>query len=241
MYRITGHYPPNLGRNLDRQSDCRYRARTAVRLTAGGRQALASPDLSSGLMAGAGGSRAAFWTWILVLGYDDNPAGGPGAGVPRGPWGCPSWSLGRVRAGQGACGSASMRCQAAAIAAAQGQVAWIFRRRRRPRRTSRAAACRTRSVLGSALARSPSRASSQARYPWGPTKRRDSRSAYGMRRAILRPATREQNWAIGASTRWLNSPAWRVRIRRYAWFESFSTGLFATVRYSQHGTGAADE
>src|SRR5712692_5534818 len=32
----------NLGGNLDRQSDCRYRARTAVRLAAGGKQALAS-------------------------------------------------------------------------------------------------------------------------------------------------------------------------------------------------------
>src|SRR6266487_301839 len=32
----------DLGGNLDRQSDCRYRARTAVRLAAGGRQALAS-------------------------------------------------------------------------------------------------------------------------------------------------------------------------------------------------------
>ena len=31
-----------LGGNLDRQSDCRYRARTAVRLAAGGKQALAS-------------------------------------------------------------------------------------------------------------------------------------------------------------------------------------------------------
>ena len=43
-----------------------------------------------------------------------------------------------------------MRCQAAVIAAAQGQAAWIFRRRRRPPRTRRAAVCSTRqrSVLG---------------------------------------------------------------------------------------------
>jgi len=34
--------PADLGGNLDRQSDCRYRARTAVRLAAGGEQALAS-------------------------------------------------------------------------------------------------------------------------------------------------------------------------------------------------------
>jgi hypothetical protein len=54
-----------------------------------------------------------------------------------------------------------MRCHAAVIASAHGQEAWIFRRRRRPLRTSRAAACSTRrSVFGSALARSPSRASS---------------------------------------------------------------------------------
>ena len=29
-----------------------------------------------------------------------------------------------------------------------------------------------------------------------------------------------------------------IHTRRYAWFESFSTGLFVTVRYSQHGTGS---
>ena len=34
--------PADLGGNPDRQSDCRYRARTAVRLAAGGKQALAS-------------------------------------------------------------------------------------------------------------------------------------------------------------------------------------------------------
>ena len=38
-----------------------------------------------------------------------------------------------------------MRCHAAVIAWAHGQLAWIFRRRRRPPRTSRAAACSTRS------------------------------------------------------------------------------------------------
>ena len=36
----------DLGGNLDRQSDCRYRARTAVRLAAGGKQALASLPLA---------------------------------------------------------------------------------------------------------------------------------------------------------------------------------------------------
>ena len=34
--------PPYLGGNLDRQSACRYRARTAVRFAAGRKQALAS-------------------------------------------------------------------------------------------------------------------------------------------------------------------------------------------------------
>ena len=33
--------PADLGGNLDRQSECRYRARTAVGLVAGGKQALA--------------------------------------------------------------------------------------------------------------------------------------------------------------------------------------------------------
>jgi len=40
----------DLGGNLDRQSDCRYSARTAVRLAAGGKQALAS--LTSWPLAG---------------------------------------------------------------------------------------------------------------------------------------------------------------------------------------------
>jgi hypothetical protein len=37
-----------------------------------------------------------------------------------------------------------MRFHAVVIASAHGQVAWIFRRRRRPLHASRAAACRTR-------------------------------------------------------------------------------------------------
>src|ERR1039458_3494679 len=83
------------------------------------------------------------------------------AGGSTGPGGSPSWIAKTIFAGQGACGSASIRCHAAVISSAHGQVAWIFRRRRRPPRTRRAAACSTgRSVLGSALARSPSRASS---------------------------------------------------------------------------------
>ena len=103
-----------------------------------------NPDLSSGLMAGAEGRLAGFATTILGSGYDGGPAGGPGGrGFPQARGG-PSWVAGMVHAGQGACGSASMRCHAAVMAAAQGQVAWIFRRRRRPPRTSRAAACSTR-------------------------------------------------------------------------------------------------
>src|SRR5450755_928528 len=83
------------------------------------------------------------------------------AGGSTGPGGSPSWIVRTIFAGQGACGSASIRCHAAVISSAHGQVAWIFRRRRRPPRTRRAAACSTgRSVLGSALARSPSRVSS---------------------------------------------------------------------------------
>ena len=67
------------------------------------------------------------------------------AGGSTGP-GSPSLIAGTVWAGQGACGSASMSRQAVVIASAHGQVAWIFRCRFRPPRTSRAAACRTRPV-----------------------------------------------------------------------------------------------
>jgi len=70
----------------------------------------------------------------------------------------------RAAAGHEAWGRAVRRCQAVTIASAHGQVVAIFRRR--APRTSRAAAwkIRYRRVLGSALARSLSRAisSSQA-------------------------------------------------------------------------------
>ena len=65
------------------------------------------------------------------------------AGVPRARGLLPG-SQGRLGAGQGGCGSVSMRCHAAVMAPAHGQVAWILRWRRRPPRTSRAAACSTR-------------------------------------------------------------------------------------------------
>ena len=103
-----------------------------------------NPDLSSGLMAGAEGRLAPVCGTILASGYDNGPAAGPVAGVSTGPGGCPSWVAGTVLPGQGACGSASIRCHAVVIASAHGQVAWIFRRRFRPPRTSRAAACSTR-------------------------------------------------------------------------------------------------
>ena len=84
--------------------------------------------------------------WALVPGSVDNgsPAGGPGGRGSAGPGVLLPWSQGRVSAGQGACGRALMRCQAVTMSAAQGQLAWIFRRRRRPPRVSRAAACRMR-------------------------------------------------------------------------------------------------
>jgi hypothetical protein len=43
---LTHAHVADLGGNLERQSDCRYRARTAVRLTAGAKQALASLPLA---------------------------------------------------------------------------------------------------------------------------------------------------------------------------------------------------
>ena len=103
-----------------------------------------NPDLSSGLMAGAEGRLAPFAVTILASGYDNGPAAGPGGRGFHRPRGSPSWIAVTVCAGQGACGSASMRCHAAVIASAHGQVAWIFRRRFRPPRTSRPAACSTR-------------------------------------------------------------------------------------------------
>jgi len=102
-------------------------------------RAIISPDLSSGLMAGAEGRLVPFAVTILASGYDSGPAAGPVAGGSTGPGGSPSWIAVMVCAGQGACGSASMRCHAAVIASAHGQVAWIFRRRFRPPRTRRAA------------------------------------------------------------------------------------------------------
>jgi hypothetical protein len=81
---------------------------------------------------------------ILASGYDYGPAVGPGAGVSTGPRGSLHRSQGQVRAGQLVSGSALIRCQARVIAWAQGQLAGNFQRRRRPPRTRRAAACRTR-------------------------------------------------------------------------------------------------
>jgi Thiolase, N-terminal domain len=81
---------------------------------------------------------------ILASGYGCSPAGGPGAGVSTGPGGSLHRSQGRVGAGQLVSGSAQIRCQARVIASAQGQFAANLQRRRRPPRTRRAAAFRTR-------------------------------------------------------------------------------------------------
>ncbi len=97
--------------------------------------------------SGPVGAYACYARFLVLRGYAKHPAGGPGGRgfhVPRGLLPC---LQGRFRAGQGACGRASIRCHAAVIASAQGQVAWIFRRRRRPPRTIRAAACSTRYLL----------------------------------------------------------------------------------------------
>ncbi len=103
-----------------------------------------SPDLSSGLMAGAERRLAPFVAAILASGYDNGPAAGPGSQGFHRPRGFSFLDRRDGLAGQGACGSASMHCHAAVIASAHGQVAWIFRRRFRPPRTSRPAECSTR-------------------------------------------------------------------------------------------------
>ena len=131
VWIVSGGIYNDIVKNLFRELDPKLFHRT-------------SPDLSSGLMAGAERQVASFVAPILASGYDNGPAAGPVAGVSTGPGGCPSWIAGTVLPGQGACGSASIRCHAAVIASAHGQVAWIFRRRFRPPRTSRAAECSTR-------------------------------------------------------------------------------------------------
>ena len=66
------------------------------------------------------------------------------AGGSTGPW-VPFMVAGTgFAAGQGAWGRVVIRSQAVAIAAAQGQVAAILRRRRQPLAVRRAAACRMR-------------------------------------------------------------------------------------------------
>jgi hypothetical protein len=66
------------------------------------------------------------------------------AGGSTGP-GCSFlWPLGRFGAGQGGCGRAVTRAQAVTMSAAQGQLAWMLRRRWRAPRVSLAAACRMR-------------------------------------------------------------------------------------------------
>ena len=105
-----------------------------------------SPDLSSGLMAGAERRLAPFVTAILASGYDGGPADGPGGRGSTGPGGSPSWVAGTVLRCVRGLRERGDPVPGAVIASAQGQVAWIFRRRRRPPRTSRAVACSTRPV-----------------------------------------------------------------------------------------------
>src|SRR5262249_51318535 len=86
----------------------------------------------------------AFRTRILVLGYDDCPAGGPGGRGFHQPRLSPSLLAGTDCAVQGACGMAWIRCQAVVITSAHGHDAAIFRILRRPPCTRRPAACRIR-------------------------------------------------------------------------------------------------
>jgi hypothetical protein len=85
------------------------------------------------------GGKAAGLAMILGRGYDGAPAGGPVAGGSMCPGGFLWGRWDGVRAGQGACGRAVTRSQAVMMALAQGQVAAIFSRRRRPLRVRRAA------------------------------------------------------------------------------------------------------
>jgi hypothetical protein len=91
-----------------------------------------------------GSRRAAQWILILGSGDDGGPAGGPGGRGFHGPRGSFLDRRDGFRTGQGACAWAVIRFQAVTIAGAQGQVAAIFRRRRRPLAVRRAAVCRMR-------------------------------------------------------------------------------------------------
>jgi hypothetical protein len=101
--------------------------------------------------AAAGGAAAAGWG--AAAGRTRRGRAGRGwlagrwPGVPQAPGVTPSVSQGWLFAGQGACGKAVIRAQAVAMACAQGKLAGIFSRRRRPPRTSLPAACRTRYLL----------------------------------------------------------------------------------------------
>src|SRR2546423_14094948 len=99
-----------------------------------------------------------------MSGYDGAPAGGPGGRGSTGP-GFLSWSLGWVGAGQGAWGRAVIRSQAVTITGAQGQVAEILRRRRRPLRTRRAGAGRVRERRGLGSGRAGAPAGAGRRSP----------------------------------------------------------------------------
>ena len=93
-------------------------------------------------------------------GYNTSPAGGPGGRGFHGP-GSPSLLAGTVSCSSGRLRERVECCHAAVIASAQGQVAWIFAApppaaHQRGRRQDPV----TQLILGSAVAKSPSRASS---------------------------------------------------------------------------------
>ena len=87
---------------------------------------------------------------ILGSGYDDGPAGGPGAGGRgfHGPRGCSFRVAGVACYWSGCLWQGGDPGPGGGVAFAQGQVAGIFSRRRRPPRTRFPAACRIRQRPG---------------------------------------------------------------------------------------------
>src|ERR1700683_1955446 len=94
--------------------------------------------------ADAGRRGGRFLDLDLSAGYDGGPAVGPGGRGSTSPRSFLPCSSGRVCAVQVGGGIPWTRCRAVTIPCAQGEVAAIFRVLRRPPRTRRAAACRTR-------------------------------------------------------------------------------------------------
>src|ERR1022692_4201634 len=116
--------------------------RTQIAGAPAGIPSLPGPDHSRGWVAGWRMPAAGVADLDFMLRVGQRPGWRAGGGGFHGPLGGPFVIAGWPGWCQGAWGRAVIRVQAAVMASAQGQVAAILSRRRRPPRVSRAAACR---------------------------------------------------------------------------------------------------